>query len=412
MIHPTRRGFLAGGVAFTAWAAIPRIAYAAAPRDPRFIAVILRGGMDGLGVVAPVGDPDYESLRDEFAMPVTGPDAGFALNDFFVLNMQLPHVAELYRKGEALFVHAAHTPYRQRSHFEAQDVLENGTTSDIHHSDGWLGRATQHLPIDSLVARRGGFAAASSTPLVMRGAPNVVTWLPAGLPAESEDTRMRLLSMYEHTDPLLAKILAEGLNLETITGSEQQMTASVEAGMMGMDVKGPNKQVVIAATAAGRAMAEPDGPRIGFLDMVGFDTHRQQKVVDGALGRTLSGLDTAISSLHAALGDAWKDTVVAVLTEFGRTVRMNSSSGTDHGTATVAMLLGGAVKGGRVLADWPGLSDRALYEGRDLAPTTDVRGLLKGAMRDHLGIGVDALGLDVFPDSAGVRPIDGLIRAA
>nr|WP_211110186.1 DUF1501 domain-containing protein [Acuticoccus mangrovi] len=402
---------MTGALAFTAWATIPKIAVAAGPRDPRLVVVVLRGALDGIAAVAPVGDPHYAALREEFAFPTSGPDVGTRLDDFFVLNSRLPTVAELYGKGEALFVHAAHSPYRERSHFDGQDVLENGTTSPIHHRDGWLGRAIAMLPGDSTIASHGAFAAASSTPLLMRGASNVVTYLPAGLPAASDDTRARLLSMYEHTDPVLAGILASGLELEKVTGSESEVQMEVDAGMMGMEVGGRDRQIVSAATAAGRAMALDDGPRVGFLDMVGFDTHRGQRVIDGQLGNTLSGLDTALLALRNALGDTWRDTVVAVITEFGRTVRMNGSWGTDHGTATVAMLLGGAVKGGRVIADWPGLAENALYEGRDLAPTTDLRAVLKGALRDHMGFDLGPLGTTVFPDTADVRPLDGLIRS-
>nr|WP_255720705.1 DUF1501 domain-containing protein [Acuticoccus kalidii] len=412
-MHPTRRGFLAGGAAFTAWASIPKIAYAARPRDPRYLTIILRGGMDGLAAVAPVGDPAYEAVRDDAVMPLSGPNAAIPLDNFFALNARLPTVADLYRRGEALFVHAVQTPYRDRSHFQAQDVLENGMTSDVHHRDGWLGRAIAELPSAERIARQGGFAAAPSTPLVMRGAPNVVTWLPPGLPATSDDTRARLLSLYEHTDPVLAKALAEGLKLEEVAGTESDLAASLDQQMMDMgQVRAIHRQAVSAATAAGRSLAADDGPRVGFLDMTGFDTHRGQRVVDGALGMTLAGLDQVISALRSALGDAWKDTVVAVVTEFGRTVRMNGSQGTDHGTATVAMLLGGAVDGGRVVADWPGLADRALYEGRDLYPTTDLRAVLKGTLRDHLGLDARLLGTNVFPDTADLRPLDGLIRAS
>lgn len=413
-LHPSRRNFLAGAAAFTAWASIPSIAAASGGRDPRFVTIILRGALDGLAAVAPVGDRHYEEVRDRWAMPLEGEHAGFPLNDFFTLNRRLPTVADLYARGEALFVHAVHTPYRERSHFEGQDVLENGTTSETHHSDGWLGRAVAQMPVDSRMARAGGFAAASAPPLVMRGAPDIVTWLPAGLPTASDDTRARLLSLYEHTDPTLAKALASGLHLEDLVGTEMEITANVEQAsmdMMGGPARGRVREVVAAATAAGRSMAADDGARVGFLDLSGFDTHRGQALVDGTLGRTLSDLDVAIKSLRHAMGDAWRDTVVAVLTEFGRTVRMNGSNGTDHGTATVAMLLGGAVAGGRVVADWPGLAPNELYEGRDLMPTADLRGVLKGAMRDHLGLDARQLGDIVFPESRDVAPMEGLIAS-
>ena len=410
MLHPSRRAVLAGGAAFTAWASIPKIARAAGARDPRFIAVILRGGMDGLAVVAPVGDPAYEAVRDEFSMPLEGADAAIPLDGFFVLNPLMTRLADLYGRGEALFVHAAHTAYRERSHFDAQDILENGTTSQAHHKDGWLGRIIQGLPADDRVARDGAFAAATTTPLTLRGAPRVVTWLPAGFDEASDDTRNRLLMMYEHTDPVLARAMAEGLDLARITGSEMETDAAVKSMLGTMEANAMQREVVAAATAAGRAMSRDDGPRVGFLDMSGFDTHLRQSVTSGRIGRALIALDLAIGALRDSLGPAWDNTVVSVMTEFGRTVRMNGSDGTDHGAATVAMLLGGAVKGGRVVADWPGLAPNALFEGRDLAPTTDLRAVLKGVARDHLGLAPGLLGDAVFPGTAGLRPIDGLVR--
>ena len=407
--HPTRRDLLAGAAAFSAWAAIPKLAVAAGSGDPRLVVVILRGGLDGLAAVAPIADPAYEEVRERFALEAGGDHSGLPLDGSFALNPKLANLGSMYRDGEALFVHAAHTPYRERSHFEAQDVLENGTTSSAHYADGWLGRALAMLPVDDVVARRGAFAAASSTPLVLRGAKNVVTYLPAGFAAASADTRARLLSLYEHTDPVLAEAMAAGLQLDRVTGGEVAMAAAVDEGMMGMQVRGPQREVVAAATAAGRAMSRDDGPRVGFLDMSGFDTHRQQKLVDGRLGLTLAALDGALLALRNALDTAWRDTVVMVVTEFGRTVRMNGSFGTDHGSATVAMLLGGAIAGGRVIADWPGLGSRDLFEGRDLMPTTDLRGVLKGVLADHMGFAEAELATTIFPDSAAVRPLTGLV---
>ncbi|WMS41453.1 DUF1501 domain-containing protein [Acuticoccus sp. MNP-M23] len=409
--HPSRRAFLGGVAAFSAWASIPRLAMAAGGRDPRFITIVLRGAMDGLGCVAPVGDPAYDEVRDDDAMPFTGDKSGLLLNNFFMLNRNLPTVADLYTRGEALFVHAVHTPYRDRSHFEGQDILENGTTSQSHHKDGWLGRALAQMPVDSGVRRGGGFAAASGTPLLLRGASNIVTWLPAGMPTASDDTRLRLMNLYEHTDPVLAEAMAEGLALEKLAGSEMEITAQIDAGMesMGMESRGAARQELAAATAAARAMAADDGARVGFLDLSGFDTHRSQTLIDGRLGRSLTRLDNVILALKRGLGPVWKDTVIAVVTEFGRTVRFNGSNGTDHGSGTVAMLLGGAVAGGKVVADWPGLREQDLFEGRDLMPTTDLRAVMKGVLRDHLGLDQAVLGSAVFPETAHLRPIDNLI---
>lgn len=408
--HPSRRAVLGGGLAFSAWSAIPRTAIAAAPRDPRFIALLLRGGMDGLAALAPVGDPAYDEVRDRFGMPEAGPTAGISLDPFFMLNPRLPTLGKMFVDGDALFVHAVHTPYRERSHFDGQDLLENGTTATRHRADGWLGRAASVLPVDSRVAELGGFAAAASVPLVLRGAQGVITWLPSGYPEADIDTHLRLLSLYEHTDPVLANALADGLALLDITGGETAVREAAEAGMAGMDVRGSNRQVVGAALAAGRAMVRDDGPRLGFLEVSGFDSHRGQKVVDGTLGVSLAALDQMLAALRDTLGPVWQDTVVAVLTEFGRTVRMNGSDGTDHGMATVAMLVGGAVNGGQIVADWPGLSEGALYEGRDLKPTADLRQVLKGALRDHLGLTPRELGEVVFPQTADLTPMDRLIR--
>ena len=172
---------------------------------------------------------------------------------------------------------------------------------------------------------------------------------------------------------------------------------------------GERRRFIDAGETAGKLLARDDGPRIGAISLLGWDTHQGEGPVDGRLGGLLAALDDAIRALHASLGAAWRETVVAITTEFGRTARMNGTDGTDHGTATVMLVVGGAVNGGRVVADWPGLSPAALFEGRDLRPTIDIRAVLKGLLRDHLGVGERALAELVFPDSAAVRPIDGLI---
>lgn len=406
--EPTRRQFLLGSAAFTAWAGLPRIA-AAGSRDPRLIVVILRGALDGLAAVAPVGDPNYESARHGLELPDTGPGAALPLDGFFALNPRLEHLAGLYQRGEALFVHASATPYRDRSHFAGQDMLENGTETERYHRDGWLGRALGLMPVAEQVGRHAGFAVASSTPLLMRGKAEILTWMPPGFAQASDDTRLRLLALYEHTDPGLAAIIESGLDLEDMVGTEREMIRSVRRDINARtDVPGGRRVEMIAASAA-RAMAADDGPRVGFLDLHGFDTHRTQRPVTGVLGRSLAVLDLTVGTLERVLGGVWRDTAVIAVTEFGRTVAMNGSDGTDHGTATVAMLFGGAVKGGRVVADWPGLAQRDLYEGRDLMPTTDLRALLKGVLRDHLSLGEPLLASKVFPGSEDVRALDGLI---
>jgi uncharacterized protein (DUF1501 family) len=403
--EPTRRGFLLGSAAVAAWAALPKLASAAGARDPRLVTVILRGGLDGLAAVAPIGDRAYEAARGGLALSEAG-EASIPLDNFFALNPRMPHIAGLYRRGEALFVHATSTPYRGRSHFDGQDILENGLAQSGYHRDGWLGRALAVMPAADRVGRFAGFAVAPTTPLVLKGERDILTFMPVGFHQASIDTRARLLDLYEHTDPTLADILESGVGLEEIVGTEAELTEATRMGTV--SERGRNRSLEGVATAAGRAMATDDGPRVGFLDINGFDTHRAQRPVEGLLGRQLALLDAGIAALERALGPVWKDTTVVVITEFGRTVAMNGSSGTDHGTATVAMLFGGAVRGGRVVADWPGLGGRDLYEGRDLKPTTDLRAVLKGVLRDQFGLDDAVLATTVFPDSADVRPMDSL----
>jgi uncharacterized protein (DUF1501 family) len=407
--HPTRRALLGGGASLLLWSQLPATALASG-RDPRLVTVILRGGLDGIAAVAPVGDPAYGRMREGHTLPEDGAGARLALDGLFALNGRMPETYALWQRGEVLFVHAAHTPYRDRSHFSGQDVLENGTTTDAHHADGWLGRALNAIPTVGTVAPRSGLAVATSVPLILRGSPDVVTWMPPGLPPASDDTRMRLLDLYTHTDPALAAVMEAGLSLEQVAGSEAEMIAAFAAEedpSLGRKVRTIDE----TAHSVGRVLSADDGPRVAVLDLSGFDTHRRQGDVDGALGNQLALVDRLVERLRASLAPVWENTVVAIVTEFGRTVRINGSAGTDHGSATVAMLVGGAVAGGRVVADWPGLAERELLDNRDLMPTTDLRAVLKGVLADHLGVGEGLLGDRVFPGSAAVRPLTGLVRA-
>jgi uncharacterized protein (DUF1501 family) len=163
------------------------------------------------------------------------------------------------------------------------------------------------------------------------------------------------------------------------------------------------------AGAAAKFLARAEGPRVGALALDGWDTHVNEGAVKGRLANLLGALDGAIAEIETNMGDAWRETVVVFITEFGRTARINGNDGTDHGTATIAILAGGALKGGRVLADWPGLKDNDLYEHRDLRATTDLRAVSKGLLRDHLRVDDRVLETEVFPDSTSVRPIPDLL---
>lgn len=396
-LSPTRRSLLLSGAAFAAWAYLPKFARAADNRDPRLIVVILRGALDGIATVAPLGDPDYAGLHGSIALLKDGQNAAIGLDGFFGLHPAMPEFARMYRDKQAAIVHAVATSYRERSHFDGQDVLESGYPGPGRVQSGWLNRAIEALPRGERVT--SGLAVGPTTPLVLRGAAPTVGWSPVNLPNAADDTAMRLLQLYQDRDPALASALSQGLKLDKLAVGDD------------MKPKGGNAIAAMKQVARGAAklMAADDGPRVAALAFDGWDTHAQEGGPVGRLAQLLGGLDSALAEFQSGLGAHWRDTVVVVATEFGRTAKINGTAGTDHGTGTIALLAGGAVKGGRVIADWPGLANGKLYEGRDLAPTTDLRAVLKGVLHDHLGINERVLAERVFPDSGMVKPVKGLV---
>jgi uncharacterized protein (DUF1501 family) len=397
LLCPSRRVFLAGAGAFIAWANLPRAAYAAG-REPRFVAVILRGAMDGLAVVPPIGDAGYAALRGDMAIGAPGAEPTLPLDGMFGLNNAMPKLHALYGKGEALIVHATATPYRDRSHFDGQDVLESGLLGPGERSSGWLNRAAAAIPSGDGIRPVSGLAASPTVPLILKGDAPTLSWTPPQLVTASSDTLRRLLDLYTHTDPQMAKVLGEGVDLDALAaGLDVASKGGIAASFRAL------------ASGSAHLLVEDGGPRLAALSYDGWDTHTNEGAEDGRLATLLGALDGALDALATEMAPVWSDTVIAVMTEFGRTARANGNEGTDHGTATVAFLLGGAVKGGRVLADWPGLAPADLYEDRDLMPTTDLRAVLKGVLRDHLGIDQTDLSSKVFPDSIGVAPMDGLV---
>jgi uncharacterized protein (DUF1501 family) len=408
-IHAASRRelLLASGTLF-AWAFAPKLARAEG-RDPRLLTIVLRGALDGLAAVAPVGDPEWVGLRGDKALTVTGAMPGLPLNSFFALNPAMPNLHRLYRAGAATIVHAAATPYRERSHFDGQDVLESGVLRPGASETGWLNRALTTLAPDARAgsASRDAFAVGPMTPLVVRGPAPVLSWTPPRLPPANDDTMMRLLDLYRHTDPALARALEERMGLAAIAGAGGGQKSEQKPQ------PGPAAQVrAYFAESAGMAakfLAQPDGPRIGALAFDGWDTHADEGALNGRLAALLGALDGALAAIETNMGPAWRDTVVVVVTEFGRTARINGTEGTDHGTATVAFLAGGALKGGRVIADWPGLKPAQLQDGRDLKPTTDLRAVVKGLLHEHLRVDEAALSAKVFPGSGAVKPMGGLL---
>jgi uncharacterized protein (DUF1501 family) len=390
----SRRGALLGlSAAFTLGRT--SLALGAAPTDKRFVVFLLRGALDGMSAVQPYGDPDCASLRGELALPQPGGDGGLLdLGGFYGMHPALVNLHGMYASGDALVLHAVAGHYRSRSHFEAQDYLECGVEQRL--ASGWLNRAVATMP--GSADRDLALSTGLSAPLLLRGAARVEAWAPehfGQLPAADLYTRLATLT---DRDPILGPALREALQKR---GGAPNLDAPNAPGAP------KQRPEVTLAGAAGQMLAAPNGPRVAVLELGGWDTHSAQL---SQLHGRLEVLDNAAAALRAGLGDTWRQTVVLAVTEFGRTARVNGTRGTDHGTAGVAFLFGGAVAGGRVRADWPGLGEGRLFEARDLAPTADVRSICKGVLAGHMGLGAGALE-QVFPGSGDASPMGGLLRA-
>ncbi|MEM9385325.1 MAG: DUF1501 domain-containing protein [Pseudomonadota bacterium] len=359
--------------------------------DPRLVLLVLRGGMDGLSAVPAFGDPQFESARRGLALasPGSARDGALDLDGFFGLHPTLPKLHARWAAGELAVLHAHCIPYQGRSHFDAQNVLEHGGLAPFSLSSGWLNRA-----IASRGAQPKAIAIAPAMPLVLRGKAPVTSWSPSALPAPEEELLERLQRLYSE-DQTLAQAFAQALEINDLAPRQQ-------------GALGGRRDFAALAQAAGEFLSAPEGPRVAMLESVGWDTHARQER-GGALHGQFRRLDAGLDALRLSLGEAWRHTVVMVLTEFGRTVAMNGTEGTDHGTGGAGFLMGGAVRGRQVVADWPGLSSKSLREGRDLRPTLDTRALIKGVLADHLGLSMRALAEEVFPDTQRLAPVRDLI---
>lgn len=394
-----RRQFLQSGLAAAAMvSSAPRLSFAAGGGDRRFVFVILRGGMDGLAAVPAWGDSSYRSLRGSLALGKPGAAAGVLdLDGHFGLHPQFAGLHRLYQEGQMLVVHAVASSYRERSHFDGQKQLENGTNSPLGAKDGWLNRALQHLPEKNNAA----IALAQNVPLVLYGDSRINSWSPAVLPEADADTINRIARMYE-SDAFFNEQFESAMQTRAMAEDLQGGAMSRRRGrrMQDMDVY---------VKAAGRFLRDEAGPRIAVLESGGWDTHANQGAEQGQLANRFGQLDKGLALLKKELGSVWNDTVVLVASEFGRTVAVNGSAGTDHGTAGAVFLLGGAVAGGRVVGDWPGLKKSRLYEGRDLQATTDIRSLFKTVLHEHMRIPARALDQSIFPGSNKARRMTNLL---
>lgn len=381
------RCLLAGAMA--PWSSLS-LAGRAGADESRLVLVILRGGLDGLAAVPLPVDAQFAAARGPLASPIG--DA-LPLSGPFALHPALTNLHAMHGARQLAVVHATGLPYRERSHFDAQQVLESGGQRPHELATGWLARALS-------ATGRKGLAVQTAVPLVLRGPGEVDTWAPSTLPDPSTDLVARVERLYAQ-DPALAQALARARQLREGDGMPER-----DAG--GMAMAGQRGQARLLARRAGEFLLRAGGPQAAVLELGGWDTHANQAAPQGALANNLRLLDASIAALRDTLsgaGDAWSRTVVVVVTEFGREVAVNGTLGTDHGTGGVAFVLGGAVDGGRVIADWPGLAPKDRFEGRDLRITTDLRAVLKGVLHDHLRVARATLDQDVFPGSAAVPPL-------
>lgn len=375
-----RQMLVAGSAALLA----PRIAFARAATDRKLIFIIQRGAADGLATLAPTGDPAYSSLRGDL---VADSAAGTRLDGMFTLHPALKSLAGLYGSKQALFAHAVASPYRDRSHFDGQNVLETGASAPYERKDGWLNRLLPMLP-DS---RAKALAISTTIPAALRGPAEVSSYAPSNLPGAADDLQQRVSMLYAG-DAQLHGLWETALQTRAMAGDTGSSGAKGGAAI----------GQLVASLMTGK-----EGAGVVMVETTGWDTHAGQR---GRLATQLGALDDLIGALRDGLGPQWGDTLVLVATEFGRTAAANGTGGTDHGTASLAMLCGGSVNGGRILADWPGLSAANLYEGRDLKPTNATDALLAGAIAEHFALDPALAASKLFPGSSA-RPISGLIRS-
>jgi uncharacterized protein (DUF1501 family) len=397
----SRRRFLLGTGALAASAALPNVMFARTGGSSRLVVVILRGALDGLAAVPPYADPSYAGLHRELAIgPPGAPDGALALNNTFGLHPSFAYLHQRYAAGELIVFNAVASPYRDRSHFDGQNVLENGLTKPLGTADGWLNRALAALPRRAAGPGERAIAISQNVPLILRGDAPVISKSPQATPDIDEDLLLRLADLYSNDDWFSAR-LSEAVQTEKMVD---------DAGAPTMATTPPDRISAVAHMAAS-LMRSDGGPEVAVIEASGWDTHANQGGAKGALAQRLAGLDKALRALGEELGPLWPQTAVLVVTEFGRTAAINGTRGTDHGTGGCAFLVGGAVRGGRVIADWPGLSRGALLDNRDLKPTLDLRSVFKGVLDEHLHVDANTLAKRVFPDSSGARPLQGLVRA-
>ena len=396
----TRRQFLAGTAIGAATLLIwPKLTFAATGSDTRFLFVLLRGGLDGLESVPPYGDPGYSAIRGALALSPSAPTPAHKLDNVFALHPSFDFAAQLYARGQFMPVVAAAPPYWGRSHFQAQNCVENGTEKPDGAQTGWLNRCVACMPGVE------GLACAAVMPLTMRGTAKVETWSPP-LPTGVNPILLQRLQPLYAADTQLAAPFARAV---------AQQSDPVAPGSGGRDVANsslPGRKragLPVMMGAAGRFMGKADGPRLAFVEDDGWDTHANEAPI---VARKIAELDDGLDAFQRSVGTAWDRTIVIVATEFGRTAHINGTGGTDHGTGGSMFLAGGALRGGRVAGRWPGIGGGELYQDRDVHATTDFRSVFKGVLATHLGIAESLLESRVFPGSAAAKPMENLVAGS
>jgi uncharacterized protein (DUF1501 family) len=372
-----RREFLKSTTATAFLAGYPIAGFTQDLPPGRICLIILEGGMDGLTCVAPIGDQNLLRARRGLLI-----NRALELNPFFALHPSLKSFAEMLSADEAAIVHATAFPYTRRSHFEGQNIVEAGVLTPFSSNTGWLGRAMD-------IAGIAGRALSLDTPLVIRGATGLDSFYPASL-AGSRGADQNLLALMTSVHG------AEVSNvLESLSGQLQQLEDAPR-------VRDPAG----LALAAGKAMQLENGPRVAVIRVNEFDTHANQGTDEGRHATQLKIVDQVFANFKRGLGDKWSDTVILTATEFGRTVSQNGSSGTDHGYGSVGLIAGGLLNKSSILADWPGLATKDLFENRDLQSTLDYRAVCAACIERALGLSHDVISDRVFFEPALERVHD------
>jgi len=391
----TRRMAL-GGIGACLTLAHLRPARAAVSFPQRLVVVNIRGGLDGMSAVVPYGDPNLAGLRASLIPPPVGQQGGMLdMGGFYGLNPGLPNLYSLYQANQMLAVHAVGNLLLTRSHFAGQEAIELGETAQTGAANGWINRL-----VGLLQTEQGGVEAGVSfgagNPLIGQGPAAMGAWASSNWPA-TNNTLAALVETLGETDAQIGPPTESGFNDRSY----------FKTWLAGSTAPNGSTALQNAMRSAGIFIAASGGPAIAVIESNAADTHTSQVA---RLATLFADLDASIALLQTAAGPAtWANTVVLTLTEFGRMAAVNGCSGTDHGTGLAMFLAGGPVAGGRVIADWPGLGHTQLYQGRDLAPTTDIRAVIMGVLQGHLGMTNSQLAT-IFPNATGVSPMSGLVN--